>query len=107
MYDARGRRVADLLGMQLVLWSRSSGDWRASMTPARIARKVLERVRPGAIIFVHDAGALIGSEGASRQRTADAPGLIIEGLRDRGYRIVLLIHSSGVPHRKRQLIYRP
>ncbi len=90
MYDARLRRVAELLSMQVVLWSLSSGDWRGSMTPARIARKVLERVRPGAIILLHDGGALIRSEGASRQRTVDALGSIIEGLRDRGYRIVPL-----------------
>ncbi len=101
MYDARLRRLADLLGMQLVLWNLSSGDWRGSMTPDRIARRVLERVRPGAIILLHDGGALIRSEGASRQRTADALSSIIEGLQHQGYRIVPLSTLLEYPARKR------
>lgn len=90
MYDERFRRLSELMGMQIVLWSLSSQDWLPTMTAANIERRVLQNVRPGDILLFHDSGALIRSEGGSRQRTVNALAGVIEGLRDQGYRIVPL-----------------
>ncbi len=98
MYDARFRRLAELMGMQVVLWSLSSQDWRESVTPARMHSQILKRVQPGDIILLHDGGNLLKAEGASRQRTVDVlPGLI-EGLREKGYRIAPLSRLLRYPH---------
>ena len=98
MYDARFRRLAELMGMHMVLWSLSSQDWKASTTPEKMTSRILKEVRPGDILLFHDGGSLIRSEGASRQRTVDALGEIIEGLRSAGYRIVPLSRLMRYPH---------
>ncbi|MFO7941759.1 MAG: polysaccharide deacetylase family protein [Bacillota bacterium] len=97
MYDARFRRLAELMGMTLVLWSLSSQDWRGSSTPAKITARVTNRVSPGDILLFHDGGNLIRSEGASRQRTVDALAGLIEELQEVGYRIVPLSRLLRYP----------
>ncbi|MFW5896779.1 MAG: polysaccharide deacetylase family protein [Bacillota bacterium] len=97
MYDARFRRLAELMGMNLVLWSISSQDWRGSTTPEKMKTRIVNRVRPGDILLFHDGGNLIGSEGASRQRTVDALPEIIEELHSMGYRIVPLSRLLRYP----------
>jgi len=98
MYDARFRRLAELMGMHMVLWSLSSQDWRGSITPEKMKNRILKEVQPGDIVLFHDGGSLIRSEGASRQRTVDALVEIIEGLRAVGYRIVPLSRLLRYPH---------
>ena len=56
-----------------VLWSVDSQDWR-DRDPASIARRVVDQVRPGAIVLLHDSPA-----------TARALPVLIDGLRRRGY----------------------
>ena len=90
MYDGRLRQWAELMDMQIVLWSVSGQDWLETTTPQRIANRVLRLTRPGDIVLFHDSGAILRSEGASRMNTVRALPMIIEGLHDKGYRIVSL-----------------
>ena len=90
LYDMRMRRIAKLLGQELVLWSLSSQDWHPRATTAGVVRRVLDRVAPGDIILFHDSGSLINSEGSSRRSTVEALGLIIDGLREKGLEVVRL-----------------
>ncbi len=98
MYDARFRRLVELMGMQTVLWSLSSQDWRGSMSPEQMINRLLSRVTPGDIILFHDSGSVLGGEGASRQRTVDALPRIIEELHARGLRIAPLSRLLRLPH---------
>lgn len=100
MYDARFQRLTDLMGMQTVLWSLSSQDWRGSSSPERMRERLLRRVKPGDILLFHDGGSLVGSEGASRQRTVDALPGIIEGLKEKGYRLAPLSRLLRYPPRE-------
>lgn len=82
--DARG------LGMSTVTWSVDPADW-ASQDPAGIRDRVLAAAEPGAIILMHDGGG-------DRTGTARAVSSVIDGLRDRGYRLVTvseLLDKSG------------
>ena len=90
MYDARYRRLCELMGMTVVLWSLSSQDWRKPMNPQRIQKRIQDKVKPGDILLFHDSGSLVKSEGASRQNTVDALAPIIESLQERGFDIVPL-----------------
>ncbi|MGM0651815.1 MAG: polysaccharide deacetylase family protein [Bacillota bacterium] len=90
LYDMRMRRIAKLLGQELVLWSLSSQDWHPRATTEGVVRRVLDRVNPGDIILFHDSGSLINSEGSSRRATAEALGPIIDGLREKGLEVVKL-----------------
>lgn len=90
LYDMRMRRIAKLLGQELVLWSLSSQDWHPRATTAGVIRRVLDRVSPGDIILFHDSGSLLNSKGSSRRPTVEALGPIIDGLREKGLDVVKL-----------------
>lgn len=76
-------------GLILVLWSVSGIDW--AKTPATlIAKRILRYAHPGAIILLHDSGALIRSEGHSRLNTAKALDMVIPALKEKGYRFVTI-----------------
>jgi peptidoglycan/xylan/chitin deacetylase (PgdA/CDA1 family) len=61
---------------RLVLWDVNSFDWKGAPAPA-IARRVLDRTRPGSIILLHEA-----REGG--ESTIDAVRLLVPALRARG-----------------------
>lgn len=88
LYDMRMRRIANLLGQDLVLWSLSSQDWHPRATTAGIIRRVVSKAAPGDIILFHDSGSLLGGEGSNRRPTVNALGPIIDGLRAKGLEIV-------------------
>ncbi len=90
LYDMRMRRIAKLLGQEMVLWSLSSQDWHPRATTAGVTQRVLDRVAPGDILLFHDSGSLINSEGSSRRPTVEALGPIIDGLREKGLEVVRL-----------------
>ena len=65
-------------GQRMIMWD--SGD-PPDLDPAVYARKVLEQVRPGSIVLIHPMYPREGTERA-------AVPLILEGLANRGYRMV-------------------
>lgn len=69
------------LRYRLVLWSVDAADWREP-DPLAIAANVLSRVKPGAIVIMHD-GDETGE--ADRGPTLEALGLILPLLKARGY----------------------
>jgi peptidoglycan-N-acetylglucosamine deacetylase len=54
-----------------------------------ISGSVLEQVRPGSIVLMHDGGG-------DRTQTADALPPVIEGLLERGYRFAHIDELPGV-----------
>lgn len=69
--------AAERRKVRVVMWSIDTIDWRPSHSPDIIRSRVLERLRPGAIVLMHPT-----------DRTAAAlPGLLAD-LRSRGYRVV-------------------
>lgn len=97
LYDARMRRIAKLLGQELILWSLSSQDWHFRATPAGVTARVVKRAGGGDIILFHDSGSLLGGEGANRRPTVEALGPIIDGLRARGLEIVSMEEFMSFP----------
>ncbi len=83
-WQLRAARRRDLLPVQ---WGVEANDPHRPGA-ATIARRILARVYPGAIILLHD-GAGAGSD-ADRAQTVAALPAIIAGLHRRGYRIVPL-----------------
>jgi peptidoglycan/xylan/chitin deacetylase (PgdA/CDA1 family) len=68
------------LDLTTALWDVGSGDW-ARPDPVVLTRTVLEQVKPGSIVTLHDGGG-------DRSRTVAALPGMIEGLRDQGFRFV-------------------
>lgn len=83
----RNVRVFDRLAKRLVLWDVNSFDWKGA--PARdVAQRVLERVRPGSIVLMHDA-----RDGG--EVTIDAVRMLIPELRARGYELATVSAMLG------------
>lgn len=88
-------RAARQLQLTVVAWSLHSQDTRSD-DPQRIAQRVLEKIRPGDIVLMHDGHDLPG-----RHRPACAQALpqILQGLRDKGLQCVTvseLLRASEV-----------
>jgi peptidoglycan-N-acetylglucosamine deacetylase len=97
-YGSRNRDVVSLLGREggptVALWDVDPSDWAMPGAPT-IARRVLDQVRPGSIVLMHDGGG-------DRSQTAEALPAVIEGLLERGYgfvRVEDMVDGRAVPHR--------
>lgn len=87
-------RVVDDHGMTMVTWDDSAGDW-ATGDGQLVAKRILDKVKPGSIILLHDG--IDGNIGADRGVILQALPLIIEGLRERGLQPVRLDELLGRP----------
>ncbi len=79
-YNDRTLRIAQRRGMLTVLWTIDSNDYEAT-DPKLLADSVLQQVKPGAIILMHDGGG-------DRTVTSRALPRIVRGLKERGYSMV-------------------
>ncbi|QDY80469.1 polysaccharide deacetylase family protein [Streptomyces qinzhouensis] len=67
-------------GLTLALWDVDSWDW-AGPGPEKITRTVLDHVRPGSMILMHDGGG-------DRRQGVEALPAVLEGLLEQDYRFV-------------------
>ena len=50
----QGRVLQKQMGLDLVMWSITSGDFDSNLSPERCLNNVLKHVYPGAIVLLHD-----------------------------------------------------
>ena len=81
-------------GMKTVTWDVIPRDWKNPQA-ATIVSRVMDSVRAGSIILLHDGDDT--NQGTDRSATLQALPGIIQGLRERGYEIVRLDKLLGVP----------
>ncbi|MFI1062864.1 MULTISPECIES: polysaccharide deacetylase family protein [Streptomyces] len=74
-------------GLTTVLWDVAPDDW-AMPGAGTIATSVVEQARPGSIVLLHDSGG-------DRSQTVAALAPMIEGLLERGFRIVPVEQQLG------------
>jgi len=77
------------MGYETVLWSLNSKDW-VTFDDRYIVKYILHHVRPGDILLFHDSGGVFRPEGGKRKETVKAVRLLIEKLREGGYRFVTI-----------------
>ena len=87
-------KIVDDAGMALVTWDVSARDW-VEDDPEVLAKHILERVRPGSIILLHDG--IDGVIGADRSVVVEALPIILQGLQDLGLKPVTLDKLLGTP----------
>ena len=75
--DATVRARAAALGKKLALWTVDPRDWSRPGVAA-IKARVLQQVRPGSVVLLHDGGG-------DRSQTVAALGDILKTLKARGY----------------------
>ncbi len=79
------------MDLRLVQWDIDTADWRKP-APATIVSRVLNGIRPGSVVLMHDGGG-------DRSNTIKALPAIIEGLKARGYQFVTLDGIANLPTR--------
>ncbi|MEP6870789.1 MAG: polysaccharide deacetylase family protein [Anaerolineaceae bacterium] len=87
-------RIVENAGMRLVTWDVSAKDWIESDAET-LARHILEKVKPGSIILLHDS--IDGNPGADRSVVVKALPAILEGLKAKGLTPVTLDKLIGAP----------
>lgn len=95
-FGAINQNVLDVCQQEqekIILWSIDTLDW-SQPESAHITQNVLNNVRPGEIILMHSC--------KDREATVQALPLIIEGLRDQGYQIVVLSELLQIPAYKKE-----
>ena len=86
-------------GMRLVTWDVEVRDWDAT-DPDDLAARVLARARPGSIVLLHDGRGgrpVVDRPGPDRAVLIAALPKILDGLRERGLRVVRLDELLGTP----------
>ena len=81
--------------MKMVLWNDSAHDWDET-NPRTIARRIVERAKPGSIILLHDG--LDGHPTVDRSVLVRALPLILDGLRAKHLAVVgldKLLHTPA------------
>ena len=86
-YSDRVVRIARKLGARLVLWALDPRDWADDATANQITRSILDNVRPGSIVLLHDGG---GDQSA----TVKALPRIIRGIKEMGLGFTTVAEGS-------------
>lgn len=81
-------------GMVTVTWDVSAADW-VTNDGELVAERILDRVRPGSIVLLHDS--IDGHTDADRRVVVEALPRIIDGLRREGLEPVRLDELVGGP----------
>lgn len=79
------------LRLKVVLWTANAVDWDVRTGPAKVLELLQKRVKPGAVIVVHDAG---GNAGAP-ENTLKALPEVINYFQSNGYQFVSLAEITG------------
>ncbi len=88
VFRVRPGIVVDRFGLQMILWTISTLDWRRDMRPKKVVRRVMRYAHPGAILTLSRLRELFSVGG---RRSVDYRGslpLVIDALRDAGYEIL-------------------
>jgi peptidoglycan/xylan/chitin deacetylase (PgdA/CDA1 family) len=72
--------------LRVVLWTANAQDWLLKTKPPTLKARLLQRVRAGTLIVLHDSG---GESGAPLQMLQALPATL-ESLKARGYQFVTL-----------------
>ncbi|PIR76217.1 MAG: hypothetical protein COU32_03020 [Candidatus Magasanikbacteria bacterium CG10_big_fil_rev_8_21_14_0_10_42_10] len=75
-------------GLTVVTWNDMTIDYVAYVKSGKIAKEILEGVKPGSIIVLHDGLNLLSD--IDRRQTIDALEVIIKTLKEEGYSFVTL-----------------
>ncbi len=91
-------RTVRHLGYTVVTWDNMTGDWKADKSGEEIVQAIVQRVKPGSVIVLHDGRDSRPSY--DRSQMLQALPLVIEPLKKRGFDFVTipeLLESDGEP----------
>jgi len=81
-------RTVRHLGYTVVTWDNMTGDWKANKSGEKIVRTIVQRVKPGSVIVLHDGRDSRPSY--DRSQMLKALPFVIGTLRERGFDFVTI-----------------
>lgn len=79
---------AKLGHLQIILWSAMFGDWRIRLGAERLKKRMLEKLKPGEVLLLHDCGMTFGADKhAPRNMLIALEAYLEEGVKQ-GYRFI-------------------
>ena len=81
-------RTVRHLGYMVVTWDNMTGDWKANKSGEEIGQTIVQRVKPGSVIVLHDGRD--SKPNYDRSQMLQALPFVIETLRERGFDFVTI-----------------
>lgn len=86
-------KVLHDLKYEVIFWDDMTNDWDATQKPEDIAARIIKRLKPGAIIVLHDGRDT--KINYPREDTTKALPMIIDQAREKGYEFIQLDQLVG------------
>jgi len=77
--------ILSSLDKKVIMWSVPTKDYKEKDT-SEILKKINRRIKPGAIIVLHDSGIVRNGKPVNRKQTVEAVKKIINNLQQKGYK---------------------
>ncbi|GLX69450.1 YkoP family protein [Paenibacillus glycanilyticus] len=74
--------------LQIILWSAIFGDWNAKLGAERLKQKMMQKMRPGEVLLLHDCGRTPGADPTAPANMLIALEAYLEEATKRGFRFV-------------------
>jgi peptidoglycan-N-acetylglucosamine deacetylase len=98
LWSPRTYRAATSLGFPIVLWSIEL-EHHPGHTPEQLARRAIGLTRPGTIVLAHDGTT---DHPDDRTKTLETLPILVQGLRQKGYRFVTIPELLALSGASRQ-----
>jgi peptidoglycan/xylan/chitin deacetylase (PgdA/CDA1 family) len=86
---SREKKIIKGMGYKIILWSLNAKDW-VTFDDKYIVKYIVKNIKPGDIILFHDSGGAFSTEGGDRDETVRTIPMLIEELKEKGYRFVTI-----------------
>lgn len=70
---------------RIILWSVMVRDWKQSTTSECLKKRLLQKIKPGAIVVLHDCGETLGADEAAPQHMLEGLQAAMHEIRRNGY----------------------
>lgn len=74
--------------LTVVLWSAMFGDWNAKVGPAKLYERMRRKLKPGAVMLMHDCGTTFGADRDAPANTIEALSRLLDDGESLGYKFV-------------------
>lgn len=94
-----------LRSYRIVLWSNMPMDWKSGVGSDRLAQRMLQRMRDGDIVLLHDSGDTYGADDDAPAQMIPALRQVVSFMNNKGYQFCTVkeLYENMEPDRKPEL----
>lgn len=83
---------------KIILWSVMAEDWKSKGGSEKIKKRLLNKIKNGDVILLHDSGDTIGADEDAPMNTINALKVVIKEMQNKGYTCVRMDEMLGSNH---------